>query len=98
LRLDANGLLISACICFVPTFIAIYCLGTMPLIQDLNVDQLKLPLGFIKIPELVLAIIAFSARSGWRFAVKYTVSLVLEECTYYFVDLVRRRSGIQQDF
>jgi len=43
----------------------------MPLISDLNVDQLKLPLGFIKIPQLVLAVIAFTARSGWQFAVKY---------------------------
>jgi hypothetical protein len=44
----------------------------MPLISDLNVDQLKLPLGFIKVPQLILAIIAFSARSGWHFAVKYS--------------------------
>ncbi|KAI6207074.1 Cytochrome b-c1 complex subunit Rieske, mitochondrial [Aphelenchoides besseyi] len=44
---------------------------TMPLIENLNVDQLKLPLGFIKIPQLLFAAIAFSARSGWEFAIKW---------------------------
>lgn len=43
----------------------------MPLISELNVDQLKLPLGFIKIPQLLLAVIAFTARSGWNFGVKF---------------------------
>jgi len=42
------------------------------LISDLNVDQLKLPLGFIKIPQLILAVIAFTAQSGWKFAVSFT--------------------------
>jgi hypothetical protein len=44
----------------------------MPLVNDLNVDQLKLPLGFIKIPQLIFAVIAFTARSGWNWAVTYT--------------------------
>lgn len=30
-----------------------YLFSQMPLIQELNVDQLKVPLGFIKIPQLV---------------------------------------------
>ncbi|KAI6234574.1 Marvel domain-containing protein [Aphelenchoides fujianensis] len=43
----------------------------MPFIENVNKDQLKVPLGFIKLPQLVLAVIAFTSRSGWEFVIQY---------------------------
>jgi hypothetical protein len=41
------------------------------MIQQLNIDQLKVPLGFIKVLELVFALIAFAALNGWKFELRY---------------------------
>ncbi|KAH7730977.1 SPH-1 protein [Aphelenchoides avenae] len=40
-------------------------------VQQLNIDQLKVPLGFIKVLEVVFALIAFAALNGWRFELDY---------------------------
>ncbi|CAD5227075.1 unnamed protein product [Bursaphelenchus xylophilus] len=65
----------------------------MPLINDLNVDQMKVPLGFIKIPQLLLAIIAFSSRSGWEFSASFTCK---DNTSYQFT--ARSFSITDQDY
>lgn len=44
----------------------------MPLIESINIEQLKLPLGAIKVVELIVVLLAYSARSGWDLAIKWT--------------------------
>uniref|UniRef100_A0A914E0M7 MARVEL domain-containing protein n=1 Tax=Acrobeloides nanus TaxID=290746 RepID=A0A914E0M7_9BILA len=44
----------------------------MGFIEQLNTEQLKLPLGFIKLVELIFALIAWAAKNGWRFELQYS--------------------------